>query len=57
MTYAMLLQILVEAEARRDDVTLPADVRERSGETVDLCLERMKNEGLTREQLEKLALE
>jgi hypothetical protein len=37
LTHTMLLQMLNEAEARRDDVTLPADVRERSGETVGLA--------------------
>lgn len=51
----MLLQILVEAEARRDDETLPAEVRDRSAETVSLCKQRMAAEGLTRDQLERLA--
>lgn len=55
MTYAMLLQILIEAEARRNDVTLPADVRERSRETISLCNQRMTMEGLTRVQIEGLA--
>lgn len=55
LTYSMLLQILTEAEARRDDATLPADVRARSSETVDLCHQRMAAEGLTRCQLQSLA--
>ena len=55
MTFSMLLQILLEAEERRDDVSLPQDVRDRSAETVPLCKQRMALEGLTREQLEKLA--
>jgi hypothetical protein len=55
MTFADLWQILIEAEARRDDETLPLDVRERSGETVSLCKERMAREGLTRDQLKALA--
>lgn len=56
LTHSMLLQMLVEAEARRDDVTLPQDVRNRSAETVSLCKQRMAMEGLTRAQLEELAL-
>lgn len=55
MTYALLLQMLTEAEARRDDESLPADVRERSAETVSLCKQRMASEGLTRYQLEQQA--
>jgi len=55
LTHAMLLQFLVEAEARRDDDTLPADVRARSAETAALCEQRMATEGLTRAQLEELA--
>ncbi len=55
LTYAMLLQILVEAEARRDDKSLPREVRARSAETVDLCNQRMKNEGVTIVELKKLA--
>lgn len=55
MTPAMLLQFLVEAEARCADETLPKDVRERSAETVSLCKERMAREGWTRSQLEALA--
>lgn len=54
MTYAELLQILTEAEARRDDATLPDEVRERSAETVSLYKERMTREGLTRAALERL---
>ena len=56
LTHAMLLQMLVEAEARRDDQTLPQEVRDRSAETVSLCKQRMAKEGLTRAQLEELAL-
>lgn len=56
LTHSMLLQMLVEAEARRDDVTLPQDVRNRSAETVSLFKQRMAMEGLTRAQLEELAL-
>jgi hypothetical protein len=57
MTYAMLLQLLVEAEQRVADESLPADARERSAETVSLCKTRMASEGLTRHQLEQLAAE
>ncbi len=55
MTFSMLLQILQEAEARRDDASLPQEVRDRSAETVSLCKQRMAMEGLTREQLAELA--
>lgn len=55
LTHQMLLQILVEAEARSDDATLPQDARDRSAETVSLCKQRMAQEGLTRAQLEELA--
>jgi len=55
MTYAMLLLMLVEAEGRRDDESLPADVRVRSSESVSLCKQRMAMEGITRTQLEQLA--
>lgn len=55
MTYAMLLQILVEAEYRVNDETLPVAIRTRSHETVDLCNERLRNEGITRSDLERLA--
>lgn len=51
----MLLKILVEAEGRRDDATLPQEVRGRSAETVSLCEQRMVMEGLTRSQLEEIA--
>lgn len=54
MTYAMLLQILTEAEHRVKTET-DQGVRERSQETVNLCLERLRIEGITREQLESLA--
>lgn len=56
LTHAMLLQMLVEAEARRDDQTLPQEVRDRSAETVSLCEQRMAKEGLSRAQLEELTL-
>lgn len=56
LTHSMLLQMLVEAEARRDEDTLPQDVRDRSAETVSFCKLRMAKEGLTRTQLEELAL-
>jgi hypothetical protein len=52
MTFSMLPNILIEAEARRDDPSLPQEVRDRSAETVSLCNQRMDEEGLTREQLE-----
>ncbi|WMR34737.1 hypothetical protein [Metapseudomonas otitidis] len=55
MTYALLLQLLIEAEQRRDDESLPQDVRDRSIETVSLCKQRMASEGITRHQLEQLA--
>jgi hypothetical protein len=53
MTYQELYQILVEAEARRDDPKWPQDVRNRSAETVALVEERMRREGLTRQQLKR----
>lgn len=56
MTYAMLLQILVEAEWRVANEQ-DAGVRARSQETVDLCNERLRMEGLTRADLERLANE
>lgn len=55
LTYTLLLLVLVEAEARRDDETLPQEARDRSAETVSLCCLRMAKEGLTRSQLEELA--
>lgn len=55
MTYAMLYQILTEAEARRDDERLPQQVRDNSAETVSLCKMRMASEGITRDQLKTLA--
>lgn len=55
LTYLDLYQILIEAEYRMKDVNLPADVRERSKETVDLCNQRLSMEGLTKKQLKKLA--
>lgn len=57
MTYAMLLLILTEAEARVIEYGPSSDVGKRSQETVDLCLERMKREGVNRAQLEELATE
>jgi len=54
MTYAMLLQILIEAEERVKKSS-DAGIRERSQETVNLCNERLRNEGLTRNDLERLA--
>jgi len=57
LTHSMLLQMLVEAEARRDNTDFPKDVRDRSAETASLCLQRMAKEGLTRAQLESLARE
>ena len=55
LTHSMLLQILVEAEERCDDETLPQEVRGRSSETVSLCKQRMAQEGLTRARLEEFA--
>ncbi len=55
MLYSMLLQILVEAEERVSTSNDPG-VRARSQETVDLCNERMKREGMTRADLERLAI-
>jgi hypothetical protein len=54
MTYAMLLQCLVEAEDRVNG-NWPADVKARSQETVDLIYQRLAMEGLDRKQLVKLA--
>ena len=45
LTYAMLLQILIEAEARMGNEALPQDVRDRSSETASLCEQRMAQEG------------
>ena len=56
LTHSMLLRMLVEAEARRDDETLPQDARARSAETVSLCKQRLAMEGLNRDRLEQLAL-
>lgn len=54
MTYAMLLQILEESEQRV--VTSEFEgVRIRSQETVDLCLEKLCKEGITRDELVELA--
>lgn len=55
LTYKMLYQILREAEDRVANELLPADVRERSKETVSICNERMAREGLTIHALKKLA--
>ena len=55
MTYQMLLKLLLEAEARRDNLDHPADVRLRSQETVSLCERRMVLLGITRQDLERLA--
>lgn len=55
LTHAMLLQILQEAEARRDDQSLDQAARDRFAETVSLCKQRMAQEGLTRKQLQELA--
>lgn len=57
LTHAMFLQILQEAEARRDDKYLDQAARDRSAETVSLCKQRMAQEGLTRQQLEEHAAE
>ncbi len=55
LSHALLLTILVEAEGRRDDASLPQEARERSAETVSLCKQRMAMEGLTRSQFEEIA--
>ncbi|EKY4113742.1 hypothetical protein RCP98_005488 [Pseudomonas aeruginosa] len=55
MTYSMLLKIYEEAKQRVDNESLPADVRARSQETVDLCCLRIAQEGLTFQQLRELA--
>ena len=57
LTYSLLLllQLLVAAEARRDNAAQPQEVRDRSSETVSLCKQRMAQEGLTRSRLEELA--
>jgi hypothetical protein len=57
MTYLDLWLILTEAEARRDDASLPADVRFRSGMSAEMATERMRREGLTRDELKRLAFE
>jgi hypothetical protein len=53
MTYAMLLQCLVEAEQRVNSYW-PADVKARSQETIDIIHQRLAIEGLNRKQLEKI---
>lgn len=55
LTYSMLLQMLKEAEARRDNTDYPKDVRARATESVKLCEKRMKMEGISREELIVLA--
>lgn len=55
MTYADLYLMLTEAEERRDNADLPADVRFRSGISANLCEERMRREGLDRAALLALA--
>jgi hypothetical protein len=59
LTHSMLYQILIEAEGRVKHFTgaLSAQARANSAETVALCKERMRREGLTRAQLRKLAKE
>lgn len=52
MTYAQFYQILTEAESRVKNHP-DAAVRANSQETVALCRERMKRDGLTRNQLRK----
>lgn len=55
LTHGMLWNILIEAEERVNDKTLPQEARDRSQETVSLCKERMAKEGLSREKLKELA--
>jgi hypothetical protein len=57
ITYSMLYQILTEAEARVKAFAGSSTIKARSAETVALCKERMRREGLTRAQLRKLAKE
>ena len=56
LTYQDLYKILTEAEWRVENMT-DAGIRERSAETVSLVKERLAREGLTRDQLKKLAEE
>jgi hypothetical protein len=52
---SMFLQILTEAEERaRAGAT--AEVRINSLETVQLCLQRLQLEGVTREELKRAAI-
>lgn len=56
LTYKMLYTILVEAEARvKNYANIDPAIVERSAETVQLCLDRMKAEGITRNGLRLLA--
>lgn len=55
MTYSDLYAILIEAEQRSANTSLPDDVRVRSQETVDICLIRLRHEQITRDQLKRLA--
>ena len=51
MTYATLHQCLTEAEELVKNTRLPQPARDSSAETVQLILQRMKAEGLTRSDL------
>lgn len=52
ITYKMLHNILTEAE-ERVRITDNEQVRKNSQETVDLCLEKMRIEKITRKQLKR----
>ena len=54
ITYAQLLQILVDAE-KRVDSSPDESTKLRSQETIDLCNERLAIEGFSRAELEELA--
>lgn len=53
MTFTMLLQCILEAEDRVKNFP-NEEVRARSQETLDLLNERLRKEGLTREELERV---
>jgi hypothetical protein len=58
MTYADLYQILIEAEHRVKEYkgTEFDEVAQRSQETVSLCLQRCAMEGITRLELQLMAM-
>jgi hypothetical protein len=52
----MLYQCLIEAEARKNDISLPIEVRIRSFETYNLCLQSAADRGYDLQSLKEAAL-